>query len=96
MGELDGPAIVAAFAGGVAVGWAVARRAAGTQWAGAIVSLGTLAVLVFWSGQVAAAAARADPGWAESAGHALVQELFVLCAAATAWALWWWDHRRHG
>jgi hypothetical protein len=77
----------------MAVGLAMEAVSPARQWRGlAIVTLGlgTLAVAVFWSGQIVDAILGGDPNWGRAAGRAVLQWCFVVAASASAAAM-----RRH-
>ncbi len=80
-------AVIAAVLGGIAVGWAVEAMSPTRQWKalGVIVfALGTLSMLVFWSGQIVDETLSGDPSWSRAVGRGTLQWLFVLVMALSA------------
>lgn len=81
------PALIAAVFGGLTVGLVVEYTSPHRDWrvlAGLTIGIGTLAVAVFWSGQIADAVVSGDPNWGRAVGRAVLQELFVIAVAVSA------------
>ncbi len=80
-------AILAAILGGFAVGWVIEYRSPPSSPRAiglSIASIGTLAVAVFWSGQIADNLLSGDPSWGRACGRCVIQELFFLTVAGAA------------
>jgi hypothetical protein len=81
------PAVAAAILGGAAVGWAVEVIAPVRPWrslVAIVLGIGTLAALVFWTGQVMDSVLSGDPAWPRAVARAGLQLLFVLAMALAA------------
>lgn len=84
------PAVVTAVIGGLSLGAAiewltpdwVRPRASLRALTIITIAFGSLAIIVFWSGQVITALLTNDPNWGRAVARGLLQELFVIASAA--------------